>query len=61
MVLVVPTTSLDRGEVHTSSTRTLEYRIIAARHVVMPTMSSDEQTRMDRFQRLFTPHFEGDA
>lgn len=49
-----------RGD-QTPIAHTPEQPIIAVRLEVMPTMSTEEQKMLERFQRLHPPHIDGDA
>lgn len=38
-----------------------EQPIVAAKLEIMPAMSTEEQKRLEKFQRLHPSHFDGDA
>lgn len=61
VVPVAPTISQAVVEVQTSTSRTSQQHIIAARLVVMRAIASNEQKRLERFQRLYPSHIDGDA
>lgn len=61
MVPVVSFTYQVGGGVQTSDTRAPEQPIITSSPMVMPTIYSNEEKRMESFQRLYPPHFDNDA
>lgn len=58
---MAPSTYQSRRGAQALIVHTLEQPIIAVRPEIMPTMFSEEKNMLERFQRLYPPHFDGDT